>query len=314
MSNWPDSAPHIAPLWRIRVSVPERFLDAVQAALDRFGAVVAYADPAVEDMRIDPGADRPADVWRLECLCECEPDISAVTVSLAETVAPLGLAMPDIHVDHLPAIDWLAENRAQFKPIRAGRFFVTPSFDRTPAPPGTIALHLDAGPAFGSGEHPTTSGCLRAIDGLLRRRRFVRALDIGCGSGILALALARLRKRPVLAIDNDCWAVRTTRANARANAVAGLIDARLGDGLRTVSKAARFDLICANILARPLVRLAPSVRRHLTPGGMVILSGLLDYQEAAVRTAYRAQGLRLIGRLSGRSQDGGLWPTLIMSR
>jgi ribosomal protein L11 methyltransferase len=301
-------------MWRVWLTAPTAASDALQEVLGEFGTAVAYGAPALDRTRTDPGNDRPSDIWRIETLSETEPDLSAVTVAVAETAGRLGLAMPDIHLEQVPGIDWLAQNRALFTPVRAGRYFVQATFDETPAPPGSIALKLDAGPAFGSGQHPTTHGCLSAIDSLLRQRRFSRAIDLGCGSGILALAIAAVQRAPVLAIDNDEWAVRTTRDNARLNHVARWIDARLGDGLRQVSHAATFDLVCANILARPLMRMAPAISARLAPDGVVVLSGLLDYQEPRVRAAYRAQGLSLVRRFTGRSGDGGLWSTLILAR
>ena len=301
-------------MWRVWLTAPAAASDALQEVLGEFGTAVAYGTPALDGTRIDPGDDRPPEIWRIETLSETEPDISAVTVAVAEAAGRLGLAMPDIHLEQVPAVDWLAQNRALFTPVRAGRFFVQATFDETPSPPGSIALKLDAGPAFGSGQHPTTHGCLTAIDGLLRQRRFARPLDLGCGSGILALAIAAVQRARVLAIDNDEWAVRTTGDNARLNHLAGWVDARLGDGMRQMPRSARFDLVCANILARPLTRMAPSIAAHLAPGGVVVLSGLLDYQEPRVRAAYRAQGLSLVRRLTGRSGDGGLWSTLVLAR
>jgi ribosomal protein L11 methyltransferase len=301
-------------LWRVWLVAPDAALDALAEALGAFGTAVAYGAPALDGTRIDPGDDHPAEVWRVECLSETEPDLSAVTMAVVDIAGRLGFDMPDIHLERVPPIDWLAQNRAQFPPVRAGRFFVKATFDETRPPAGSIALRLDAGPAFGSGQHPTTQGCLMALEGLMRRRRYRYVLDLGCGSGILALAVAALQRGRVLAIDNDPWAVRTTRDNARLNRLKPWVDVRPGDGLRQISRARRFDLVCANILARPLARMAPAIAAHLAPGGVVVLSGLLDYQEARVRAAYRTQGLRLIRRLTGRSADGGLWSTLVMGR
>ena len=309
-----SSRPDIVDMWRVWLTAPAMATDALQEVLGAFGTAVAYGAPALDGTRIDPGDERLPEVWRIETLSEAEPDISAVTVAVAEAAGRLGLDVPDIHLDQVPAVDWLAQNRALFVPVRAGRFFVQATFDETPAPPGSIALRLDAGPAFGSGQHPTTHGCLTAIDGLLRQRRFARPLDLGCGSGILALAIAAVQRAPVLAIDNDEWAVRTTRDNARLNRLAGWVDARWGDGLRQVPRTAGFDLVCANILARPLMRVAPAIAARLAPDGVVVLSGLLDYQEPRVRAAYRAQGLSLVRRITGRSGDGGLWSTLVLAR
>ena len=310
MSNRPD----LVDLWRIWLVAPDTAVDAFVEAFGAFGTAVAYGAPALDGTRIDPGDDRPAEVWRIECLSEVEPDISAVTMAVVEIAGHLGLIAPDIHLEQMPPVDWLAQNRRLFPPVRAGRFFVKATFDETRPPPGHIVLRLDAGPAFGSGQHPTTHGCLTALDALLRRRRYKRVLDLGCGSGILALAVAAIQRRKVLAIDNDPWAVRTTRDNAVLNRLKPWIDVRMGDGLRQIPRSQRFDLVCANILARPLSRMAPTIAAHLAPGGVVVLSGLLDYQEARVRAAYRAQGLALVRRLTGRSGDGGLWSTLILRR
>lgn len=309
-----SSRPDIVELWRLWLIAPTAALDALEDALGAFGTAVAYGAPALDGTRIDPGDDRPAAVWRIECLSETEPDISAVTLVVVDVAGRLRFDVPDIHLERVPPIDWLAQNRALFTPVRAGRFFVKATFDETRPPPGSIALRLDAGPAFGSGQHPTTRGCLMALDALLRRRRYRHVLDLGCGSGILALAVAAVQRRTVLAIDNDPWAVRTTRDNARLNRLLPWVDVRQGDGLRQIPRTQRFDLVCANILARPLTRMAPAIAAHLAPGGVVVLSGLLDYQEARVRAAYRAQGLGLVRRLTGRSGDGGLWSTLILAR
>ena len=309
-----SSRPDIAALWRVWLVAPNVAVDALVEALGEFGTAVAYGAPALDGTRIDPGDDRPAEIWRIESLCDVEPDLSAVTMAVVEVAGRLAIAMPDVHLDLMPPIDWLAQNRTMFPPVRAGRFFVQATFDETRPPPGSIALRLDAGPAFGSGQHPTTHGCLMALDALLHRRRYKRVLDLGCGSGILALAVAAAQRGKVLAIDNDPWAVRTTRDNARLNRLMPWVDIRQGDGLRQIPRVRQFDLICANILARPLTRMAPAIAAHLAPDGMVVLSGLLDYQEARVRAAYRCQGLSLIRRLSGRSGDGGLWSTLILTR
>jgi ribosomal protein L11 methyltransferase len=299
-------------LWKISLVAPEAAYEALEAALSDFGAVSAQTGAAAPHS--DPGNDRPAGDWRIETICDSEPDMSAVTIALAGAAGRIGLQLADVHVEKLPLVDWLAENRKGFPPVRAGRFFVRATFDETPPPPGSLALRLDAGPAFGSGRHDTTRGCLLALDRLLNGLARPRTLDLGCGSGILALAVAARRKCPVLAVDNDPWAVRNTRANARANRLGCFVRAGLSQGFARVPRGARYDLICANILAKPLVGLAPAMKRHLAPGGTVILSGLLDRQEARVRAAYRAQGLRLVRRIRVPSKDWGVWPTLVMRR
>ncbi len=299
-------------LWRISLTAPETAYEALEMALVGFGAVTAQTGAAEPDS--DPGNDRPAEDWRIEAICEEEPDISAVTLALAAAANGIGFLLPEVHIEKLPPVDWLAENRKGFPPVRAGRFFVRSAFDDAAPPPGSLALTIDAGPAFGSGRHDTTRGCLLALDRLLQNMLRPRTLDVGCGSGILALAVAARRKCPVLAVDNDIWAVRNTRANAKSNGLGRFVTAGWSHGFSRVPKGERYDLICANILAGPLVALAPTVKRRLAPGGTVILSGLLDKQEARVRAAYRAQGMKLVRRVRVPSKDWGVWPTLVMRR
>ncbi len=213
---------------------------------------------------------------RLSAIGACEPDASALGIMLATTAAGQGIEPPKARIEKVPADGW-----------------------------------LEAGPAFGSGSHETTRGCLIAIDRLAKRRRFLNSLDLGCGSGILALAIARAMKRPVLAVDIDDWAVRTAAANARSNGLGALVRVAQGDGFSgpEIRRRAPYDLIVANILARPLVRLAPALVRALRMGGVAILSGLLHSDQAALINAYRAQGARLIGR-----DRLGDWSTLTLGR
>jgi len=179
---------------------------------------------------------------------------------------------------------------------------------------GGNELLIDAGPAFGTGQHATTRGCLLALDRLARRKAPGRILDLGCGTAVLAMAAARLwrhRRPQILASDIDAASVIEARRNIARNRLGDAIEAVAADGFRhpRLRAAAPYDLILANILALPLVRLAPTLSRHLAPGGVAVLSGLLEEQEPAVRNAYRAAGLILLGRfrLPG-------WPTLLLGR
>jgi ribosomal protein L11 methyltransferase len=230
-----------------------------------------------------------------------------VAAQVALAAAAAGAGAPDWTVMPVPARDWVAESQRQLPPVRAGRFYVHGSHDRGRDPAGAIALEIDAGRAFGSGLHETTQGCLVLLDRGLRRPPRVRhGLDLGCGSGVLALALARAARRPVTAADIDPHAVATTRANAGANRAGGLVRAVRADGLRhRLLRRRRFHPILANILAGPLLRLAPGLAARLQPGGQLILSGLLRRQALPVLLAYRRQGLRLVQRL-----DRGAWTSL----
>ncbi|MCH7710362.1 MAG: 50S ribosomal protein L11 methyltransferase [Proteobacteria bacterium] len=286
-------------LWRISFTVPEGVAGAFADALIPFGDSISCFETAGKGRR------------RLTAIGAGEPDASALDLMLAKTGADQGIEPPRARIEKLPADGWLAENRRRFAAVTAGRFFVHGAGHEGIKPPGALALELEAGPAFGSGTHETTRGCLIAIDRLAKRRRFLNSLDLGCGSGILALAIARAMKRPVLAVDIDDWAVRTAAANARSNGLGALVRVAQGDGFSgpEIRRRAPFDLIVANILARPLVRLAPDLVRALRIGGVAILSGLLHSDQAALVAAYRAQGARLIGR-----HRLGDWSTLTIGR
>ena len=202
--------------------------------------------------------------------------------------------------------DWLAENRRAFPPQRIGRFFIHGSHWRAAPPAGAIAVEIDAATAFGTGEHPTTRACLLAFDRLAYRRRFRRPRDIGTGSGILAIAAAKVLHGAVLASDLDRGSVRVARHHARRNGVADRVRVVCAAG---AGRSRDHDLVFANILARPLTQMARDLARVAAPGGFLILSGLLRRQEAGVLAAYRARHLRLAARIG---IDG--WSTLILRK
>lgn len=241
----------------------------------------------------------PRGEWRVEAIGVVPAAVPAIHASIALLASAQGGAAPYPSIAPVPLRNWVAENQASFRPMRVGRFLVRPSHDRARPPAGAFVLTVDAGVAFGTGEHATTRGCLLLIDRLGRRLRPRRMLDMGCGTGILAMAMARQWRRSVRAIDIDPDAVRVTAANAGHNRLARLLRPAVGRSFDrpVVTRDGPYDLIVANILAGPLVRLAPGLVRQLAPGGRVILSGLLASQQAAVVAAYRAQGLRLVARL-----------------
>ena len=196
----------------------------------------------------------------------------------------------------LPKTDWVAKSLEGLPPVRAGRFLVHGSHDRNKRRANDIAIEIEAGQAFGTGHHGTTAGCLQAIDRLARTRPIRNALDIGTGSGVLAIAIAKAAKAPVLASDIDPVAVRTARANVGLNGASSYVRTVMAANLKTRIFAERtpYDLIVANILAGPLVALAPAIGRRLAPGGTVVLSGLLPDQRARIVAAYRGQRMRLV--------------------
>ena len=211
----------------------------------------------------------------------------------------------------IPDENWVQRSLEGLKPVRAGRFLVHGSHDRGAVRVSDIAIEIEAGEAFGTGHHATTTGCLLAIERLLKRMRPRNVLDLGTGSGVLAIALAKRTDARILATDIDPASVRTAWANARINGVAPKVVVSRADGLAhpTIRHHAPFDLIVANILAEPLRGLAPTVSHALGRGGTVILSGLLDRQARTVLNAYRRYGLEPTGTIS---LDG--WSTLTLSR
>jgi ribosomal protein L11 methyltransferase len=273
----------------------------VAAVLDDVaGAVAAF------ELREEAG-DAPA-LWRVEAYPRQPALDVGMEVRLRLLAAGAGGAILKIGEERLAERDWLAENRRAFPPMRIGRFYVYGSHWTGGVPPGAVGIEIDAATAFGTGEHQSTRGCLLALDRLAWRRRFRRPLDIGTGSGVLAIAAAKALHRKVLASDIDCAAVRVARHHIGRNGLAGRVRAVCAPGYRgRLVRRSKYDLIFANILARPLAHMARDLRRAIAPDGRAVLAGLLKRQEALVVAAHRAQGLVLERRLV---IDG--WSTLIM--
>ncbi len=200
-----------------------------------------------------------------------------------------------VHVALLPDTDWIKLSQEGLPPVRAGRFFVYGAHDAGVVPPGVIPIRIEAGMAFGTGHHETTSLCLSALSDLAKKRRYDNVLDLGCGTGLLAIGAAKLWRKRVIASDIDPVAVAITRENARANGESTLVHALVADGLThpTLSARAPYDLVIANILAGPLTQLAPAISATVARGGALILSGLLRWQENLVLGFYRPHGLIL---------------------
>jgi ribosomal protein L11 methyltransferase len=284
------------PLWQSRFLVPAAAVEAFLDALDDELSVSAFED-----------ARRP-DLWAIALIHRGEPDRAALLARLAPLAEPWQIAL-DLEIGPIPSTDWLYRTAENFPAQRIGRFWVHGSHVREAAPVGMVPIGLDAGQAFGSGEHDSTRGCLLALDRLAGRRRLKRVLDLGCGAGILAIAAAKCWPARVLAADNDPIAVAVAAGNAARNDVASRVRCLLSDGYDSavLRRSGPFDLILANILAEPLCDMARDTARHLAPGGTAVLSGLLERQADRVIAAHRPWGLRL------REQIGqGSWVTLVL--
>jgi len=255
----------------------------------------------------EPDPSRP-DEWLIHAYFDHEPKTEELS-----RLARLGGGEP--RLEQLGEADWVRMSQAGLQPIRAGRFYVHTPMHRG-APPGTVPFEIDASLAFGTGQHATTSGCLAALDGLERAgARFTNIADIGTGTGLLAFAgLALWPEAKCIATDIDPIAVDVARDNAAINHVKvghgpGELLLAAADGMHSPMLAARapFDLIVANILAGPLIELAPDFAKALTRGGTIVLAGLLDTQADGVSRAYENEGLTL------HSRGAGEWPVLVLN-
>jgi ribosomal protein L11 methyltransferase len=284
-------------LWRVLCTVR----DAVAAE-----AAARALDPAVESV----SAFAADGAWHVEGIALRKPERAALETNLALQWLGRGEA-PSVAIERLLPRDWLDENQKSFSPVRIGRYFVGPSAARKRAPAGSIALAIEAATAFGTGEHGSTRGCLAALDLLARRRRFRRVLDMGCGTGVLAMAALGTWRARVSAFDIDGEAVRVARRNAAANGLGPAIRPARAASYRerALVRGAPYDLALANILARPLIAMARDLGRVLAPDGVAVLGGFLPWQESALLAAHRLVGLGLRRRIV---VDG--WSTLILSR
>jgi ribosomal protein L11 methyltransferase len=246
--------------------------------------------------------------WAVEIYFAAAPDEAGVRALIASAAGAEAAA--DARFFEISQQDWVGAALAGLKPVRAGRFLVHGAHDRARVGANDIGIEIEAALAFGTGHHGTTLGCLRALADICKRRRLARILDVGTGTGVLAIAAARLLRAPIACGDADPVAVEVAAANARANGVGALVRPVVALGVRHERLAAAgYDLILANILAKPLRLLAPSLAAVAAPDAELVLSGLLLRDVPGVLAAYRAQGFFLARR---RDIDG--WATLILRR
>lgn len=247
--------------------------------------------------------------WQVAVHFRDKPDESALRAQVARLAGERAAAA--LTLDPVAPADWVKQSLAGLTPVRAGRFIVHGAHDRVRIKPNEIGIEIEAALAFGTGHHGTTRGCLLALDTLSKRRRVKRILDVGTGSGVLAIGVAKILRERVVAGDIDRIAVEAARANARLNRVAGAVTFVRAAGVNASAIAARapYDLILANILLGPLLRLAVPLRRLAAPRAKVVLSGLLASHANAALSIYRAQGFVLECRIP---IDG--WITLVLRR
>jgi len=270
---------------RLYVSTTEKKAEQV---LDLLSDVFGEEDFAIATTEID----EKKDIWEASVYMMRE-DEDEVRRRVDEA---LEAAYPELSVERevIPDVDWVAKSLEGLKPVRAGRFLVHGSHDRDKVRSSDIGIEIDAGQAFGTGHHGTTAGCLEVIDRVMRSRNVRNALDLGTGSGVLAIAVRKLKNIPVLATDIDPIATRVAAENVRTNGIANGIITKTAPGFHSTafSEYGPFDLIIANILARPLIRMAPKLVDNLAAGGTVILSGILASQRWKVLSAYNGQKMR----------------------
>lgn len=254
--------------------------------------------------------EAPDGRWPLTLYFREPPDEAAIRALVALAAGPTQAEA--LVFETLTPTDWVSKSLAGLKPVEAGRFVVHGSHDRWRIPANRIGIEIEAGLAFGTGHHGSTRGCLLALDRLIKRPRPKRGvLDVGTGTGVLAIAAAKALRRHVLASDIDLRAVRTARENARLNRVGNWIEVTRAGGLqaRRFRTRAPYAIVCANILLAPLKRLAGPIARLVAPGGHVVLSGLLRAQETPASGAYLPHGFKFVCRIP---LEG--WVTLVLAR
>lgn len=247
--------------------------------------------------------DEDKGIWRIDAFPTTDEESEGIQARLAEHPGVT------VIVEVLADADWLAMSLSGLPPVKAGRFFVYGAHDQGQVPLSAVALKIDAGAAFGTGHHGTTVGCLLAYDELLKRETFARVLDVGCGTGVLAIAAAKTGSKVAVGTDIDQPSVRIANENAKLNQAKASFVHASGLNDQRVRKHGPYDLVFANILAPPLVMLSQDIKLALRIGGVAILSGLLRTQERRVTAAYLSKGFRLERRIH---RDA--WSALVLRR
>ncbi|MCC3861354.1 50S ribosomal protein L11 methyltransferase [Pseudemcibacter aquimaris] len=279
--------------WKISIISPIAFLPALEEILyatydDEFPSLAAFEIKGDTDNKL------------MECYLNIEPDMSILQNNIENMASVMGISAPNADVELLEEKNWVAESQKMLKPITAGKFHLYGSHDADSIPEGKLAIQMEAGQAFGTGSHETTNGCLLAISDLCDELNPASILDLGCGSGVLAIAMAKYWDIQIIASDIDPVSVETAKDNIRMNNITALNEGENGSGILAVTSDgyehdaiksnAPYDITVANILAKPLQMLAPDITSHLKDTGTLVLSGLLQTQEDDVLGAYKKHG------------------------
>ena len=289
--------------WKTIIIIPK---DAIAI----FETIFNIKDCAILISEIEEGINK--NKWQLEVITADKPDLTELEPSIKAASNEASIEIPFYEVLSFEDKDWLTESLASFPPVYAKRFFIYGSHEKTKPPPAMIPIKIDAATAFGSGEHHTTKGCMFALCELSKKYHFKRVLDMGCGTGILAFGASKLwHNAKIDAVDNDGEAIKVTKNSAIKNKINKNVKAFIGDGYKKipVCKKKNYDLIIANILAKPLSLMAKDLANHLNKGGFAVLSGLLERQENWVLSSHFMRGLRLKKRIRING-----WSTLIITK
>lgn len=276
--------PHKLTAVTVERSQAMRVASALQDLLDPPPSALSVFEDRLGEAQIE---------WRIEAYFDEPTDAASLTEHVA---GMLGESIPMFEAEEVPDLNWVAISQAALPPVFGRRFIVHGSHDRDRVPQGPNALTIEAGEAFGTAHHATTYGCLVALERLASRRSIAKVLDLGCGSGVLAIAAARLwPKASVSASDIDAQSIVVARENAAVNRVEARIKYAVCAGVDAplLRAGGPYDLVVANILAEPLTMLSKDVRRAVSPQGVLILSGLLNHEADMVAAHYRAQGFAI---------------------
>lgn len=283
-------------LWLVEIELPSQSIDNFMEGLEEFADSMSCFE------------DEEESNWKLLIYTQTKPDNQALESDIKRLSLESSISEPTFVIKEVEEIDWVAESQNNFESVDAGDFFVYPSWREDEIPENKISIEIDPKQAFGTGGHETTKGCLLALQELDSKVDSI--LDLGCGTGILAIAAAKYFKdTKIIAVDNDNICVDTSIENAKINNVSDKVKISLSEGYEStlVKDNSPYNIIIANILALPLIELAPKAKEHLAPNGYIILAGLMNEQAKDVIQSYENEGCKLVS-----NKTYGNWTILTM--